>query len=148
MTIRFRPGKLGAKPDALTRRWDVYHKGGNSDFALANPSNLRPIFTQEQLSASLRRTALATPIIRNAIIMDIQQLHNDIRSSLTLDPLSSTHLPTPTAPNWTLDDSGLLRHHDRIYVPDTNDLRLRVLQYKHDHILSGHARQNKTLAVI
>jgi hypothetical protein len=56
--------------------------------------------------------------------MDIQQLHNDIRSSLTLDPLSSTHLPTPTAPNWTLDDSGLLCHHDRIYVPDANDLRL------------------------
>jgi hypothetical protein len=56
--------------------------------------------------------------------MDIQQLHNDICSSLTLDPLSSTHLPTPTAPNWTLDDSGLLCHHDRIYVPDTNDLQL------------------------
>jgi hypothetical protein len=148
MTIRFRPGKLGAKPDALTRHWDVYRKGGNSDFALANPSNLRPIFTQEQLSASLRGTALATPIIRNAIIMDIQQLHNDIHSSLTLDPLSLTHLPTPTAPNWTLDDSGLLRHHDRIYIPDANDLRLRVLQYKHDHILSGHAGQNKTLTVI
>jgi hypothetical protein len=148
MIIRFRPGKLGVKPDALTRRWDVYRKGGNSDFALANPSNLRPIFTQEQLSTSLRRTALATPIIRNAIIMDIQQLHNDIRSSLTLDPLSSTHLPTPTAPNWTLDDSGLLRHHDQIYVPDMNDLQLRVLQYKHDHILSRHAGQNKTLTVI
>ena len=39
MIIRFCPGKLGAKPDALTRRWDIYHKGGNSDFALANPSN-------------------------------------------------------------------------------------------------------------
>jgi hypothetical protein len=80
--------------------------------------------------------------------MDIQQLHNNIHSSLTLDPLSLTHLPTPTAPNWTLDDSGLLRHHDQIYVPDANDLRLQVLQYKHDHILSGHAGQNKTLTVI
>jgi hypothetical protein len=122
MIIRFRPRKLGVKPDALTRCWDVYRKGGNSNFALANLSNLRPIFTQEQLSVSLHGTVLATPIIRNAIIMDIQQLHNDIRSSLTLDPLSSTHLPTTTAPNWTLDDSGLLRHHDQIYVPDVNDL--------------------------
>jgi hypothetical protein len=148
MIIRFRPGKLGVKPDALTRCWDVYRKEGNSDFALANPSNLQPIFTQEQLSMSLRGTALATLIIRNTIIMDIQQLHNDICSSLTLDPLSSTHLPTPTAPNWTLDDSGLLCHHDRIYVPDANNLRLRVLQYKHDHILSRHTGQNKTLAVI
>ena len=37
--IRFRPGKLGTKPDALTRRWDVYPKGGNSDYAQANPHN-------------------------------------------------------------------------------------------------------------
>ena len=58
--IRFRPGKLGAKPDALTRRWDVYRKGGNSDFASVNPTNLRPIFTQEQLISSLRATYLAT----------------------------------------------------------------------------------------
>ena len=27
MVIRFHPGKLGAKPDALTRCWDVYRKG-------------------------------------------------------------------------------------------------------------------------
>ena len=33
MVICFCPGKLGAKPDALTRHWDGYHKGGNSDFA-------------------------------------------------------------------------------------------------------------------
>ena len=39
MIIRFCPGKLGTKPDALTRHWDVYCKGGNSDFTLANPSN-------------------------------------------------------------------------------------------------------------
>ena len=38
--ICFHPGKLGAKPDALTRRWDVYRKGGNSDFATVNPTNL------------------------------------------------------------------------------------------------------------
>ena len=38
--IHFHPGKLGAKPDALTRRWDVYCKGGNSNFAKVNPTNL------------------------------------------------------------------------------------------------------------
>ena len=148
MIIRFRPGKLGAKPDALTRRWDVYRKGGNSDFATANPSNFRPIFTQEQLTASLRATSLATPIIRNAIIMDVEKLHNDIRSSLPLDPISAAHLPTPTTPNWTLDESGLLHQYDQIYVPDANDLRLKVLQYEHDHILSGHLRQNKIMDLV
>ena len=54
LVIHFRPGKLGTKPDALTRRWDVYPKGGNSDYATVNPSNFRPMFTQEQIATSLR----------------------------------------------------------------------------------------------
>ena len=53
LIIRFRPGRLGTKPDSLTRHWDVYPKGENSDYATVNPSNLRPMFTQEQISASL-----------------------------------------------------------------------------------------------
>ena len=33
LVICFRPRKLGAKPDALTRRWDVYPKEGDSGYA-------------------------------------------------------------------------------------------------------------------
>ena len=40
LIIRFRPGKLGAKPDALTRRWDVYPKEGDRGFTRVNPQNL------------------------------------------------------------------------------------------------------------
>ena len=28
LVIHFRPGKLGTKPDSLTRRWNIYPKGG------------------------------------------------------------------------------------------------------------------------
>ena len=80
--------------------------------------------------------------------MDVEKLHNNIRTNLHLDPISAAHLPTPTAPNWTVDESGLLHQYDRIYVLDIVDLRLKVLQYKHDHILSGHYGQNKTLQLI
>ena len=80
--------------------------------------------------------------------MDIEKLHNNIHTNLHLDPISAAHLPTPTTPNWTVDESGLLRQYDRIYVPDIADLRLKVLQYKHDHILSGHYGQNKMLQLI
>src|ERR1700735_4314319 len=50
LIICFRPGRLGTKPNSLTRQWDVYLKGGNSDYAAVNPSNFWPVFTQEQLS--------------------------------------------------------------------------------------------------
>jgi hypothetical protein len=53
MVIRFHPGKLGAKPDALTRRWDVYSKEGDNTYAKVNPHNFRPVFTNEQLRMSL-----------------------------------------------------------------------------------------------
>ena len=36
----------------------------------------------------------------------------------------------------------------RMYVPEADDLRLRVLRYKHDHPLSGHFSQNRTLELI
>ena len=32
-----------------------------------------------------------------------------------------------------------------MYVPDSGTLRLRILQYAHDHPLSGHFSQSKTL---
>ena len=147
LIVRFRPGKLGTKPDALTRRWDVYPKGGNSDYASVKPHNFRPVFTQTQLEASLRATSLAMPIIRSAVIMDIEKLHADIRLALPNDPVCAAQLPTPKSTEWELDD-GLLYYRNRIYVPDSGDLRLRVVQYKHDHILSGHYGQNKTLQLI
>ena len=63
LVIRFRPGKLGAKPDALTRRWDVYPKEGDKGFTRVNPQNLQPVFTAEQLSDSLCTTYLETPVL-------------------------------------------------------------------------------------
>src|ERR1700726_584434 len=50
--IRFRPGRLRMKPDALTRRWDVYPKEGDSNYARVNPQNLQPMFTGGQLISS------------------------------------------------------------------------------------------------
>ena len=99
----------------------------------------------QELSASLCTTYFATPIIHSAVIMDIEKLHNDIRSSLPLNPISTAQLPSPCNPKWTLNESGLLRLNDQIFVPDIADLRLKVLQNKHDHILAGHVRQNKPL---
>jgi hypothetical protein len=58
MVIRFHPGKLSEKLDTLTCRVDYYLKGGDRTYTLANPQNLRPIFSQEQLTTLLRATYL------------------------------------------------------------------------------------------
>ncbi|ESK81008.1 retrotransposon nucleocapsid protein [Moniliophthora roreri MCA 2997] len=63
MVICFRPGRLGAKPDALTRRWDVYPKEGDTGYASVNPQNIWLIFTEEQLISSLQATYLEEPVL-------------------------------------------------------------------------------------
>lgn len=123
MVIRFRPGRLGTKPDALTRRWDVYLKEGGKGYASINPHNFKPIFTSEQLGASLRATILAEPVLRAVVTIDVEQLHEDIRKALSDDTLASSILSaSPFPPRWSTDDSGLLLLDNRIYVPDVSDL--------------------------
>lgn len=156
MVIRFRPGKLGGKPDALTRRWDVYPKEGDTRYTELNPQNFRPIFTQEQLQSSLRATFLEEIVFRASIVMDVEQLHADIKAAVPQDPLGVSGLTSAASGNesrWTLDASGMLRYDKRIWVPsvpgDTPDeLRVRVCQYLHDHMISGHFGQNRTLAIV
>src|SRR5882724_6348197 len=145
LIICFHPGKLGTKPDALTRRWDVYLKEGNSDYASVNPQNYHPVFTSEQLASSLQATTLSIPVLRGSLIMDAERLHSDIRSQLREDPISPEHLNNQSDPKWTLDPDGLLHHLGHIYVPNSGNLRLCVLQHLHDHPLAGHFCQTKTL---
>ena len=53
LVIRLCPGQLSTKLDALTGQWNIYPKGGNTCYAIVNSHNFKPIFTQEQLAASV-----------------------------------------------------------------------------------------------
>jgi len=53
LVICFHPRRFGTKPDALTRRWDIYPKGGDNGYASVNPHNFCPVFTHKQITASL-----------------------------------------------------------------------------------------------
>ena len=124
MVIRFHPGKLGAKPDSLTRRWDIYPKEGDKDYTHVNPYNFRPVFTQEQLAASLRATYLAALVLQASVLFDLETLHDDILSTLSSNPVASIHLSTsePLNSRWSVDIDSFLRLDGRIFVPDSNDL--------------------------
>jgi len=147
LVICFRPGRLGTKPDTLTRRWDVYPKRGDNGYASVNPHNFRLVFTHKQITASLRATILTPPTLCTATILDQNQLHSDILATLLSDSSISNQLSHPEG-CWSKDDTGFLRFDDRMYVPDNANLCLRVLQYHHDHVLAGHLGQNKTLELI
>jgi len=90
--IRFCPNHLSTKPDALTRQWDVYPKGENTGYATVNPHNFKPIFTQEQLAASVQATVLLFPSLSTTTVIDLDILHQDILSALPSDPIATKHI--------------------------------------------------------
>jgi hypothetical protein len=163
IVVRFRPGKLGEKPNSLTRRADYYLKGGDRDFILANPQNLCPVFTQEHLATSLHATRLQ-PIVSDAValvnvlvpILDATALAEDIRIGITADPLAKWELDLclkgSPSPQFSMSQTGLLLLDHRVYIPDyrpeRGNLRTRILQSKHDHITAGHFGYNKTLELL
>ena len=77
--------------------------------------------------------------------MDTEQLQADIISSLQSDPTAMEHLSDEAESQWTTSPDGLLQLDNCIYVPDSGTLQLCVLQYAHDHLLSGYFGQLKTL---
>lgn len=152
-TIRYRPGKQGGKPDALTRRSDVYPEEGEGAYALANPQNLQAIFSEGQLISSARatyaldRTLIDYDVVLRATILDSDSLRLEILRNLELDDIAKSHLSNLELP-WSKSDSGLLLHNGRVYIPDNNDLKLRILREKHDHPTAGHQGFRKTLELL
>ena len=98
--------------------------------------------------SSLRATILLTPAIHAAVLLDVEQLHKDILAVLPADSIAQSHLSDSSDSRWSKDSTRLLHLDDRIYIPDSNDLHLRVLHYKHDHLLAGYFSQNHTLELV
>ena len=102
---------------------------------------------QEQLASSLHATFLSVPALHATIIMDIEKLHSDIHSSLCSDPIASTQLDSLSL-RWSVNSKGFLLLDDQIYISDTANLQLQILQYKHNHPISGHFGQNQTMELV
>ena len=80
--------------------------------------------------------------------MDVKRLHTDILVNLSTNPIAKAHLSDSSNLRWSTDEAGYPRLDGHMYVPKADDLCLRVLKYKHDHPLSGHFGQNRTLELI
>jgi len=92
LVISFYSSHFGTKLDALTRRWDVYPKERNTGYATVNPHNFKPIFTQEQLAASVQAMVLLFPSLHAATVVDLDTLYQDILSALPSDPIATKHI--------------------------------------------------------
>ena len=95
-------------------------------YALVNLHNFCPVFTHEQIAASLWATILTTLTLHAATILDQNQLHFDILVALLSDSSISDHL-LHLEGHWSKDNVGFLRLDNRMYVLDNANLHLQVL---------------------
>ena len=78
--------------------------------------------------------------------MDLDTLYQDILSALPSNPIATKHISADG--RWSTDPNGLLLLDNRIYVLSTGNLHICILQYNHNHILTGYFGQNKTLELV
>ncbi len=150
--IHYRPGKLGGKPDALTRRSGDLPRAG--DLRLEH---------QKQVLLKPRNLELAVNELGENVVVNeseedeeppLQELikeghtHDDFAMEI-LDALSKG---LRHSKKITLGDceerEGLLYYQNRLYVPDYKETRTRVCELHHDLPAAGHGGRTKTLELV
>src|SRR5258707_4810797 len=149
MKVWFRPGRLGSKPDALTRRWDVYMEGDNLE---PTATNVCPVFTIEQLAGTLvlvHARTMEDPTPSNNLD------HNALAESITIayveDDLTKKiceQIKTANQPDGWTEREGCLLFRKRKYVPNKGMLQLHTIHDHHDHPTAGHFGETKTTELI
>ena len=125
LVIKFYSGHLSIKSDALTRQWNIYPKRENIGYATVNPHNFKPIFTQEQLTASIWATVLLFSSLHIAIVIDLDTLYWDILLALPSDPIVTKHISADG--QWSKDPNSLLLLDNKICILSASNLCTCVL---------------------
>ncbi|KAH0602480.1 uncharacterized protein H6S33_008819, partial [Morchella sextelata] len=148
--IKYRPGKQGGKPDALTRRSGDLP--GEGDERQLHQSQV--VLKKENLDAKLSLLAGSfsnEPAEKNA---SLQELFDEGYSA---DPFPQKILDMRDKGDRQSKDislaectevEGRLLYRGSIYVPDYDPLKLRILQLYHDAASAGHPGREKTFELV
>ena len=130
--IEYRPGKLGEKPDALTRHAGVYPQDKDAARERGGRRQEEYFFRPGRLLGALvlDQTVL-TPLIRAGTAVDKEARQRMEQQS-------------PGSPGDALDRAGQLLVKGKVFVPDYENLRLRITEAHHDHHLAGHPGARRT----
>lgn len=169
--IRYRPGKDGGLPDALTRRPQDLPTSSDDErlnqrmaqlipdgMIQGNAIRLAPVRSRGEVEGS-RQEFLEEVTVRQ---QDLQVLwttgraaDTDFQKITSAIQRGSQHLPgdltSPvkvSASDCTVDDSNQLRFRGRIWVPDYEPLRTAIIQEIHDSTVTGHPGKNGTIVMV
>lgn len=147
--IRFRPGKMNALADALSRRDEDVMNQNEVKLQARNqtllPENLLDSRIVEELAAQQASSAEVSPVELDDFTL-IDQILQANRTSTELDDYRK-QAGKDNSP-WNILN-GLLTWNDQLVVPDTNShLRTQLLKEVHNQISTAHPGRNKTKRLV
>jgi transposase InsO family protein len=133
--IKYRPGDKSGKPDALSRRPD-FSAGSRADEA-------EPLIVlRPQVSATIRVFNSTS-----ALLPDIKTYQGQDPAIADILEALQTEDRDDVPEAWQLRED-ILTTRGLIYVPDYDDIKVRILQQAHDSMEIGHPGQAKTLEIV
>lgn len=162
--LRYRPGKLAVRPDALSRRGQDVPKDitderlSNRFRTLLNCVKIKParvgttidedtqldfetevpLFDQTDMQQEWTRSRAQDPTY-HAISIALYDGDRRIAAELGVKTsLSECHL----------DERGLLCYRQRVWIPESESLRTRIIQQVHDSHVTGHPGRDATYAIL
>ena len=117
------PGKQLSAPDALSRRPDfIPNKDTDNEGVTLLPQTLLIRLIDVELNKKIALSTKDDPIALNAL----HALENE-----TPTPFRSHLL------DWKYE-AGILTYHERVFLPDKENLRQNIVKLHHDHQTAGH----------
>ena len=159
-TITFRAGVRQGKPDALSRRPD--HRLSEREdtltkkheFTFLKPHQVKVLETNNDVYTY---SVSAVEMIPLEIDEDLAKA---IKEALPMDPNIGEYLENLLDPDLPREDDtqeflepfsmqdNLVLRRGLVYIPEKDDLKLRILQQCHDSPVAGHLGQAKTLELV
>ena len=140
--LHHRPGKSMGKSDALSRRAD--HGTGSGDNS--NITLLTPGFFAVRALEGLEAVGEERDILKD-IRRGTRDGEHEEAIAKVVKEIKTTHDRSVRSAEWSLVD-GILYFRGKVYVPDSFDLRRRIVSLCHDTKISGHAGRWKTLELV
>lgn len=160
--LQYRPGKLAARPDALSRREQDVPQDRN-DERLSN--RFKRIFTNVTIRTGRMRTEREAPRDFETPVFlfedrELQALWIEARKTDTSyqaitqalyegeRKLPSTVQVKTSLAECHIDERGLLCFRDRVWIPNNEPLRTRIIQNVHDSHITGHPGRDATYMIL
>ena len=145
--VVYREGRLNEKADTLSRRRDYRPEGGGEPLKVPQkffgPGQYEQVPVERVLVSSARLARMTTLKLATAIT-------ELLKAAGATDPLYSGMMKAIEEGSSNVDartsiEDGLLLFKGRWYVPNSRELKNKILKSEHDSRVAGHFGQFKTL---